>query len=88
MIELPMSSTVMMSAAVRSSFLAFRMRPAGSAGSSPGSPFTSGITATPVSKPDRPSASFGNTIRAAASIITGLPCACTSPSRHLGKYSG
>ena len=39
-----------------------------------GSPLTSGITATPVSNPERPSASFGNTIIAAASIISGLPC--------------
>ena len=54
-----MSSTVMMSAAVRSSFLVFLMRPIGRAGSSPGSPFTSGITATPVSNPDKPSASLG-----------------------------
>ena len=34
-----------------------------------GSPFTSGITATPVSNPDSPSASFGNNSSASANII-------------------
>ena len=42
-----------------SSLRVLRMRPAGRAGSSPGSPRTSGITATPVSKPERPRASLG-----------------------------
>ena len=36
------------------------------------SPSTSGITATPVSNPDRPSASFGNTSSATSSIVIGI----------------
>ena len=74
MMLLAISSTLMMSAATSSSFFVLRIRPSGRSSVSPGSPFTSGITATPVSKPERPSASFGNTIIAAASIITGLSC--------------
>jgi len=67
------SIALMISAAVRSSFFVFRMRPAGCCGVSVGSPCTSGITATPVSNPDNPSASFGNRMIAIAPIITGSP---------------
>ena len=41
---------------------------------SPASPLTCGITATPVSNPDRPSASFGNTSSAMPIIASGLLC--------------
>ena len=37
------------------------------------SPSTSGITATPVSKPDSPSASFGKTSSATPIMPNGLP---------------
>ena len=57
---LPMSSTLMMSAAVRSSLRVLAMRDRSSVASSSPSPATSGMTATPVSNPDRPSASLGN----------------------------
>ena len=62
----------MISAAVVSSLRASRIRPRGCAGVSPGSPRTCGITATPVSKPDSPSASFGKTSRATPTIASGL----------------
>ena len=64
----------MMSAAVRSSFLVLRMRPCGAPSVSPGSPFTSGMTATPVSKPDRPERELGKEQSATTSIIHGLTC--------------
>ena len=54
----------------------------------PASPLTSGITATPVSKPERPSASFGKSSSANASIISGLPCCATSAACQRGKHSG
>jgi hypothetical protein len=56
---LPRRKTLMMSAAVISSLRVLRMRPAGRAGSSPSAPRTSGMTATPVSNPERPRASLG-----------------------------
>ena len=74
MIELPISSTLMISAAVFSSFLAFRIRDCRISGAVSPSPRINGITATPVSKPERPSASFGNSSSANASIITGFDC--------------
>ncbi len=78
----------MMSAAVRSSFFVFRIRPVGCSSVSVGSPLTRGITATPVSKPERPSASFGKSRAARAIIITGLPCAANSADRQLARTSG
>lgn len=63
---------LMVSAAVSSSFLAPAMRSSGLASVSPGVCRICGITATPVSKPERPKASFGNTINAMAVIIHGL----------------
>ena len=63
----------MISAAAVSSFLAFRIRPVGSSSVSSGSPFTSGMTETPVSKPERPSASFGNSNMATSTIDMKLP---------------
>ena len=65
---LPTSMTLMITAAVVSSFLVLRMRPAGCAAVSSGSPSTSGITATPVSNPDRPSARRGNSSMAKSTI--------------------
>jgi hypothetical protein len=59
----------MMTAAVSSSLRVLRMRPAGCAGWSSGSPLISGMTATPVSKPDSPRASFGNSTSTRASMV-------------------
>lgn len=61
-----------MSAAVVRSLLALRIRPAGSSAVSVGSPLTSGMTTTPVSNPDRPSASAGKTSSDAAMIPNGI----------------
>ena len=61
----------MVSAAVVSSRRAPAMRPAGSCSVSVGAPRTSGITATPVSNPDSPSASLGNTSSATPTITSG-----------------
>ena len=49
----------MMSAAVRSSFFALRIRPSGASSVSVASPRTSGITATPVSNPTGPARAWG-----------------------------
>jgi hypothetical protein len=65
---LPSRNTLMIRAAVISNFRVFRMRWGTS-------PFTSGITATPVSKPDNPRASFGNTSKATATMPPTLPWA-------------
>ena len=69
---------LMIRAAVVSSFLVSRIRPAGRSSVSPSSPRTCGMTATPVSKPDRPRASFGNTIRAMPTMTIGSPCCWVS----------
>ena len=74
MILLPTSATLMISAAVASSLFVLRILPIGFASVSPASPRTSGMTATPVSKPESPSASFGNRSRTKTTIIAGLPC--------------
>ena len=71
-------NTLMIAAAAASIRLAPRIRPAGLASVSPGSPCTCVITATPVSKPDMPSASFGNTRTDSATIISGSPCCVVS----------
>ena len=57
-------NTLMISAAADRSFLVLRILPAGLSSVSDASPRTSGMTATPVSKPDSPSASFGNRMSA------------------------
>ncbi len=57
-------NTLMMRAAADRSFLVLRILPAGFSSVSDASPRTSGMTATPVSKPDSPSASFGNRMSA------------------------
>ncbi len=68
---------LMMTAAVVSSFRAPRMRPASSESEpiAPGPPLIWGITATPVSKPERPRASLGKTSRA-------MPIASVKPRRN------
>ena len=85
---LAMSSTLMMSAAVESSFFVFRILPAGLSSVSVMSPRTSGMTATPVSKPESPSASFGKRITAIAAIMAGLPCCANSDARQRSITSG
>jgi hypothetical protein len=73
---------LMIRAAVVSSLRVLRMRPTGRSGVSPGPPLTSGITATPVSNPDRPRASFGNTSSATPTISRGLSYWPTSSRSH------
>ena len=63
----------MISAADVKSFLVLRMRPAGCCGSSSASPRTSGMTLTPVSKPETPSAKRGNTRSATPIMSKGFP---------------
>ena len=63
----------MITAAVVSSRRVPRIRPTGLLlGVASALPLICGITATPVSNPDRPSASFGNTSRAIPTITHGL----------------
>ena len=45
-----------------------------SLGSRPRRTLTSGMTETPVSKPESPRASLGKSSRARPSIVQGLPC--------------
>ena len=77
MMLLQTSITLMITAAVVSSLCVFRIRPSGWSSVSPGSPCTSGMTATPVSNPDRPSASFGKTSKETTTILNGLPYSAT-----------
>ena len=85
---LPTRKKLMITAAVRSSFWALRMRPRGRSGSSWGSPRSSGITATPVSKPESPSASLGNSSTATASMRHGLPWVTNSACFHCASAWG
>ena len=62
----------MIDAATVSSLPVLRMRQTGWAGSSSGQPSTSGMTTTPVSKPERPSASRGKRKIAVSAMATGL----------------
>ncbi len=62
---------LMISAATVSSRRVPAIRPSGRSSVSPSRPRTSGITDTPVSNPDRPSASSGNTISAIPTISSG-----------------
>ena len=83
------SITLMMSAAAVSSFRVLRMRPRGRVSVSPASPLTSGITATPVSKPERPSASFGNSsIATSRASPAGCRAGATQRARQSGTASG
>ncbi len=70
--------TLMITAAVVSSRRAPRIRPSGRASESCGSPRTLGMTATPVSKPDRPNASFGKTSTDSPTTSHGSPCPVVS----------
>ena len=67
------SMPLIMSAATMSSFFVLRMRPRGFSSVSFASPLTSGITATPVSNPESPNASFGKTKSPTNMIIVQLP---------------
>ncbi len=78
----------MINAAVVSSFRVFRIRVAGWAGSSSAAPSTCGITATPVSKPDRPRASFGNTTSEMPIITQMFECSVVSMPRQFVTSSG
>ncbi len=70
----------MITAAAVSNLPVLRMRPFGRFGLSPSLPRTSGITATPVSKPESPSASRGNRISDTAIIWNTFPCSCVRAS--------
>ena len=77
---LPISMTLMMSAAAAAASCVLRMRACRIAPRDRRrSPSTSGMTATPVSKPERPSASFGNSKSATTTIVSGLPCCGEQP---------
>ena len=72
----------MMTAAAASSFWVLRIRPTGCSSSSPGPPSTWVATATPVSNPERPSASLGKTSSAIATMASGLPCSSVRVARQ------
>ena len=74
----PINPVDMMSAAVSRSLRVLRMRPAGFAGSSVASPRINGITATPVSNPLRPSASFGKIRKTTATSMSQSPPGTTA----------
>ena len=86
--ELVTRKTLIITAAVVSSRLAPRIRPAGCDSVSVASPLTWGITATPVSKPDMPSASLGKTISDTPSMARGLPCCWVSAAVQSGTRCG
>lgn len=83
-----MRKMLMITAAVVSSFLAPWIRPAGRSGVSPGLPSICGMTATPVSNPDRPRASFGKITSATPIITRGLPRSATSAWDQSGITCG
>ena len=70
--------TLIVIAAVVSSFFAPAMRCSGFVPGASPAPRICGMTVTPVSKPDNPSASCGNTTRARARTPIGLPPPCRS----------
>ena len=78
----------MIRAAVVSSLRVSRIRPAGSRGVSVASPRTCGMTATPVSKPDMPSASLGKTSSATPTIASGEECWAVIASHQLPITTG
>ncbi len=78
----------MITAAVVSSLRVSRIRPVGFAQVSESSPLTCGITATPVSKPDMPRASFGNTSSATPTIASGEECAAVIASVQSPIFTG
>ena len=69
---LEISITLMIDAASVSSLPVLRMRHAGCRGSSVAQPLINGMTTTPVSNPDRPSASRGKRKIAVSAMATGL----------------
>ena len=81
-------NTLMITAATVSSRLVPRIRPRGRSSVSVAPPRTWGITATPVSNPERPSASWGNTISATATIMIGSPCCSVSAAPQSGTTDG
>ena len=83
-----MSSTLMISAALVSSLAVLRIRDCRtSSGVSP-CPATSGMTATPVSKPERPSASLGNRTTAITIHIMGRLSWANRLVRQLARMAG
>ena len=85
---LVMRKTLMMTAAVVSSRCAPRMRASGRRGVSLARPLISGMTATPVSNPDRPRASLGKTSRATTAIPSGSGCWVKSSCRQSETTAG
>ena len=83
---LAINSTLMISAAAKSSLFVLRMRPRGFASVSFASPLTSGITATPVSNPESPSASFGKTNKPTSMIMVQLPPTRGCPSKAFCQF--
>ena len=86
--ELVIRKTLMITAAVVSSRLVPRIRPRGAASVSLASPWTCGITATPVSKPDMPSASFGKTSSATADHHQRVAVLGGQRRRPVGHHRG
>ncbi len=86
--ELVTRKTLISTAAAVRSRLVPRIRPVGRASVSVGSPPTCGITATPVSKPDMPSASLGKTISETPIMARGLPCCCVRAAVQSGTRCG
>ena len=78
----------MMTAAVISSRWVLRILILGAAWSSSAAPWTSGIMATPVSKPDNPSASLGKSSSDTPTIASGLLCWAKSACFHSTKWCG
>jgi hypothetical protein len=82
------SRTLMIIAAAISSFFVLRIRPPRCLCVSPGSPSMSGITATPVSKPERPSARRGKRSIATRIIDAGFPYSAVAAPDHAEKVEG
>ena len=80
--------TLMVRAAVSSNFLAPAMRPVGRFSVSPGLDRICGMTATPVSNPERPKANLGKTRSAMAIIIHGLLCSAVRLSHQWSTGAG
>ncbi|MER5426919.1 hypothetical protein [Streptosporangium roseum] len=85
---LAMRKKLMINAAAVSRRLVPLIRPAGRSGSSSCDPRTRGITATPVSKPDSPSASFGKTSSATPIMTSGLEYCAVSAFSQWTTVSG
>ena len=79
--------TLMIAAAVVSSLLRVANPPTGCSGLA-GLALDQGITATPVSNPDRPSASFGKSSSAKNTISATLGCCTNTADRHFEIASG